>query len=215
MIFNRKKESAGDTDPSAVEGVTPEPSAPEPPTAPDVSTESSSTETAPSGEMPSPVPAESADKELIGLRTEKDQLYNQLLTLKAEFENYRKRIDRDRPALVRYGREELLQKLLPLYDVLLSAHEQVAARGEGESTKDLVIGLELIFSEFTKLFKAEGIKILFSVGKPYDYNEHEVVGHVETDEHPEGTVVEEVQRGYRLEDKVLRHAKVRVAKKKA
>ncbi len=185
-----------------------------PPAPPTENMKSSSSKTAPSGEVPSAVPSKSADKELIDLRTERDDFYDQLLRLKAEFENFRKRMDRDRPGLIQYGKEELLIKMLPLYDVLLAAHEQVAAYGEGESTKDLVKGLELIFSEFTKLFQLEGIQVLFPMGKPYNYEEHEVVGHVETDEHPEGTVVEEVQRGYRLSTRILRHAKVRVAKKK-
>ncbi|MBI5201563.1 MAG: nucleotide exchange factor GrpE [Elusimicrobia bacterium] len=140
-----------------------------------------------------------------------NEFYDQLLKLKAEFENYRKRVDRERPEWIQSGRSSLLDKLLPLYDVLLQAHEQV----QKAPVDDLTKGLELIFKEFTKLFESEGVTPVETVGKPYDYNQHEALGFVETDEWQEGTVVEELQRGYLLKGKVLRPARVRVAKAKA
>ncbi|HAH08203.1 MAG TPA: nucleotide exchange factor GrpE [Elusimicrobia bacterium] len=150
------------------------------------------------------------------------ELFDQILRLKADFENYRKRVDRDKPSWERHGKVQLLGKLLPLYDVLLSAHEQAVRHGEtlakaddGQKTvSELVRGLELIFKEFTKLFESEGVKVVETVGKPFDFNLHEVLGQVETDAHPEGTVVEELARGYTLDGAVLRPAKVRIAKKK-
>jgi len=155
------------------------------------------------------------------LRAENKQLFDQLLRLKAEFENYRKRMDREKPEWERMGRVQLLGKLLPLHDVLLSAHEQALRRREilekaGESSKDvaeLLRGLEMIFKEFTKFFEAEDVRAIEAAGKPYDFNVHDVVGQVETDSLPEGVVVEEVARGYTLGGKVLRPARVRVAKK--
>jgi len=102
---------------------------------------------------------------------------------------------------------------LPLYDVLLSAHEAVLRHKERlEGSEELATGLELIFKEFTKLFEAEGVAVISSLGKPYDFNLHEVLGQVETAEAPEGTVVDEVARGYTLEGKVLRPARVRIAR---
>ncbi|MFA6092073.1 MAG: nucleotide exchange factor GrpE [Elusimicrobiota bacterium] len=161
------------------------------------------------GKAPEPAPQEEQD------------YYGQLLRLKAEFENYRKRVDRDKPQWERRGVEQLLARLLPLYDVLLSAHQQLARQGEalsksGEGSAaavELGRGLELIFKEFTKLFESEGVQVIACAGKPYDFNLHEVLGQVETDAHPEGTVVEELQRGYTLAGRVLRPAKVRIAKK--
>lgn len=202
--------SVASVEPSAAEAVTP--SSPPPPPTDDM--KASSPETAPGGEIPSSVPSGSADKELIELRAEKDEFYDQLIRLKAEYENFRKRIDREKPELIRHGRDSLLDRLFPLYDVLLAAHDQIAAHGEEQSTKDLAKGLKMIFREFTEVFKAEGVEIIQTVGKPYDFNQHEVLGQVETAEHPEGTVVEELQRGYRIGERILRHAKVRVAKKK-
>ena len=148
-----------------------------------------------------------------GLEADNKALLDQLLRLKAEFENYRKRVDRDRPQWERAGKSRLLERLLPLYDVLLSAHEAVLRHKERlEGSEELATGLELIFKEFTKLFEAEGVAVISSLGKPYDFNLHEVLGQVETAEAPEGTVVDEVARGYTLEGKVLRPARVRIAR---
>lgn len=145
---------------------------------------------------------------------EREGLFQQLLRLKAEFENYRKRVDREKPDLVRHGRIQLLERLLPLCDVLLAARQEVARHSEGGSVGELARGLEMIFKEFTKLFEAEGVAVIEAVGRPYDFQRHEVLGSVETDEHPDGTVVEELQKGYLLDGRVLRAAKVRIARKK-
>lgn len=148
---------------------------------------------------------------------EREGLFQQLLRLKAEFENYRKRVDREKPELVRHGRVQLLERLLPLYDVLLAAHQEVVRQsesGDGGAVGELARGLEMIFKEFTKLFQSEGVAVIESVGRPYDFERHEVLGSVETGDHPDGTVVEELQKGYLLDGRVLRPAKVRVARKK-
>jgi molecular chaperone GrpE len=150
-------------------------------------------------------------KELAAKEAQNKDLYEQLLRLKAEFENYRKRVDREKPDLVRYGKGQLLERVLPLYDVLLAAHDQVLKADVPSA--DVVKGLEMIFKEFTKLFESEGVTVIESVGKPYDFHQHEVMGQVASAEHAEGTVVEELSHGYMLDGKVLRAAKVRVAKK--
>lgn len=145
--------------------------------------------------------------------------YEQLLRLKAEFENFRKRVDREKPELVRYGREQILTKLLPLYDVLAQAHEEIARQNAtaagSEGLKSLAKGMELIFKEFEKLFASEGMKPFEASGKPYDHAWHDVVGTVERADLPEGTVVDVLQPGFTLDGKVLRHAKVRISRKPA
>jgi len=188
--------------------------------------EAAVTQSAKEGSVEEPEVVESA-KESVDLtpEQEREKLYKQLLMLKAEFENYRKRVDRDRPSLIRLGKEDLLTRLLPLYDMLLDAHKQIAGHsepvGDEEAADDwdptvrsLVHGLELIFTEFTKLFKAEKISAIEETGQPYDFNRHEVLGQVETDEFPDGTVIDILQRGYLLDARTLRAAKVRIAKAK-
>ena len=98
--------------------------------------------------------------------------------------------------------------------MLLQAHDQVAKAGANGASKDIATGLELIFKEFTKVFESEGVRPIETVGKPYHYDQHEAMGFVETDEQPDGTIVEELQRGYLLNGKVLRPARVRIAKAK-
>jgi molecular chaperone GrpE len=168
-------------------------------------------------QVPPDAAAVEAARRLAAAEEEAKQLLDQLIRLKAEFENYRKRVDREKPELVRLGKSALIERLLPLYDVLAAAHLQVARAAEGEpaSSAELTRGLELIFKEFAKLFEAEGVSAMECVGKPYDFDRHEAMGQVETDQAPEGTVVEELQRGYTFGGKTLRHAKVRVAAPKA
>lgn len=135
--------------------------------------------------------------------------YDQLLRLKAEFENYRKRADREKPAYVELGRAQVLLKLLPIHDLLELAHSQIQA---AHSDSELAKGMEGIFREFEKIFKEEGVVAMDPVGKPYDAQQHEVLGAVEKEGAAEGTVVDVLQKGFLLKDKVLRTAKVRVAK---
>ena len=149
--------------------------------------------------------------------------FDQLLRLKADFENFRKRVDREKPEMIRYGRSEILMKLLPLFDVLAQAHEEVlrqhaaggGTEGVPEGLKSLAKGMELIFKEFEKLFDSEGIRPIEAQGKPYNHEWHDVVGTVERADLEEGTVVEVLQPGFTMDGKVLRHAKVRISRKAA
>ena len=141
-----------------------------------------------------------------------EQYYDQLLRLKAEFENYRKRTDRERGELIRAGRDEMLLKLLPVYDVLLTAHQQLQAHPQAGG---LAKGVEMIFKEFNKVFSAESVAPIETVGKIYDHSLHEVLGTVERADLPDETVVDELQRGFTIEGKVLRPARVRISKKPA
>ncbi len=139
-------------------------------------------------------------------------LLDQLLRLKAEFENYRRRVDREKADLVRFGKAELLARLLPLYDLLLTAHGHLQEHQADGKAKPLAEGMELIFKEFNRLFEAEGVRPMAAVGKPFDPHGQEALGAVETADQPDGSVVDELQRGYMLGDRVLRPAKVRIAK---
>ncbi|MDX6769613.1 MAG: nucleotide exchange factor GrpE [Elusimicrobiota bacterium] len=154
------------------------------------------------GEVEAPAPAAPAEPDW------KDQL----LRLKAEFENYRKRVDREKPDFVRLGRAEVLAKLLPLHDVLRHAHQEVRA---GHADSPLAKGMDAIFREFEKIFREEGVTVLEPVGKPFDPHYHEALGVVDKPGFDEDSVAEVLQAGFLLGDKVLRTAKVRLQKKTA
>ncbi|MFH1619303.1 MAG: nucleotide exchange factor GrpE [bacterium] len=172
----------------------------------------------PSVEMTGPAQADA----LTESQQKAAQYYDQMVRLKAEFENYCKRMEKERPELIKWGRTELLLRMLPLYDVLLHAHAHVnkvmiedkaACNGV---TGDLCRGLELIFKEFSKLFESEGVREMETVGRPYDPMAHEIVGIVEAgDDAADGTVAEELQKGFMTGDRVVRPARVKIARKKS
>ena len=146
------------------------------------------------------------------------EYYNQLLRLKAEFENYRKRIEKEKPELVKWGKAEIILKFLPLYDLLLKAHSHIKNIGEREKEMsneigEVLSGIEMIFTEFSRVFKSEGIREIKPKGKLYDPMTCEIVGVVEGNEENDRKVVEELEKGYFYEDKVLRPSKVKIAKK--
>ncbi len=164
------------------------------------------------------------DKESVEASEEKKEetpdYYNQLLILKADFENFRKRAEKEKPELVKWGKAGILLKLLPLYDLLMKAHDHISDEdikedgGDKGGVKEIMVGLEMIFKEFKKVFEAEGIRPMEVVGKPYDPMQCEIMGVVDGDEENDGLVVEELQKGFYLEDKVLRPSCVKIAKKK-
>jgi molecular chaperone GrpE len=131
--------------------------------------------------------------------------YDQLLKLKAEFENYRKRVDREKPEFYKLGKADMLLKLLPVYDVLRKAHEEVQA---SHAQSALGKGMELIFKEFEKLFKDEGVTAMDPIGKPYDPIKHEVLSAAPKPGAADSEVSQVLQDGYMLGDRVLRTAKV-------
>ena len=140
----------------------------------------------------------------------KPDYYDQLLRLKAEFENYRRRVDREKPEWFARGRAEVAAKLLPLYDLVRHAHDDVKA---GYAETPLAKGMDAIFKEYAKLFKEEGVTEMDPLGKPFDPNYQEAFGFVDKPGFEEGAVADVLQAGFLLGDKVLRTAKVRIQKK--
>jgi molecular chaperone GrpE len=108
----------------------------------------------------------------------------------------------------------MLQRLLPFYDVLLTAHKQVQQHAPAGAER-LVEGVEMLFKELNKVFSAEGVQAIESLGKPYDHAMHEVLGTVDRDDVEDETVVDELQRGFTFGGRVLRPARVRISKKPA
>lgn len=159
--------------------------------------------------------AASAEGELAKQTRQSGEYYNQLLRLQADFENYRKRVEKEKPELIKWGKAEILMKLMPLYDLLLAAHLHINNNKEGGSSGDVLKGLEMIFKEFTKVFESEGIRPMEPVGKPYDPMASEILGVVDGTDENDGLVVEELQKGFYYGDKILRPARVKIAKKKA
>lgn len=149
---------------------------------------------------------------------EPQDYYAQLVQLKADFENYRKRMEKERPSLISWGKAEAILKFLPLYDLLLAAHQHMdnlQGVAGAKHLEDVVKGLEMIFKEFSRVFEAEGIRPMEPVGKPYDPMATEILSVVDGDDSNDGLVTEELQKGFYYGDKILRPARVKIAQKKA
>jgi len=137
--------------------------------------------------------------------------YRQLIQLKADFENFRKRTEKCKPDLINFGRADILGKLMPLYDMLLMAQTHLNKK-DGKADTNIVKGLEMIFKEFSKLFDSEGLRPIEVVNRAYDPMTCEIMGTVDGDEKNDGLVVEELRRGFYLGDRVLRTAWVKMAR---
>ena len=138
--------------------------------------------------------------------------YGQLLRLQADFENFRKRTEREKPMFIQFGKAEIIKKLLPLYDTLLKAEAEVNKKDA--DLQHIKQGLNMIFEEFNKVFKSEGVEVVEAKGKPYDPMTQEVITTVPCEDQDDGTVTEELCKGVNLDGKVLRPAQVIVGKKK-
>jgi len=139
----------------------------------------------------------------------KPDYYEQFVRLSADFENFRKRTEREKAAFLSYGKKELAEKLLPSYEILLKQAEQLAKEKKAD-LKNIVSGIQMILGEMEKAFRSEGIEKMDVLNKPYDPATQEVVAMVPTDKEKDGLVVQEVQMGFMLDGKVLRPARVMV-----
>lgn len=137
-------------------------------------------------------------------------LTRDLQRLAADFANYRKRNEAERVDFVKYAKADLIKKLLDVLDGYDRALETTPADAEGQPWLE---GLRLVERKLRQLLESEGLQPLDAVGKPFDPYQHEAVAHLESDA-PEGTVISEYQKGYRLHDRVIRPALVTVAKAK-
>ena len=135
------------------------------------------------------------------------------IRLYAEFENVRKRVEREKIEFIKYANEGLLTDFLNILDDLERSVE--AARAKHEDYQAFLKGIEMVMAHVYDLLKKNGIKPIEAKGKKFDPHCHEVLMQEESQTHEDGAVIEELQKGYLLEDKVLRTAKVKVAKQKS
>ena len=146
------------------------------------------------------------------VQEKKPDYYDQLVRLSADFENYRKRTEREKASFLAYGKKQFAEKLLPAYEVLLRQREELAKKQTDEecpaSLKAVKDGLNMVFTELEKAFKAEGIEHMDVLDKPYDPATQEVVAMLPSSEAQDGMVLQEVQMGFTMDGKVLRPARV-------
>ncbi len=153
--------------------------------------------------------AAAQDEALAAIQRDRDTYKDQFLRAVADFENYRKRIERERRELSEYAAADVLRELLPIIDNFERAL-QAPAGGDVEAFRR---GAELIHKQMLDLLRKRGVTPIDALGADFDPNVHQAVIHEPSEQHREGEVMDELQRGYKLGDRLLRPTMVKVAKR--
>ncbi|MCM8813207.1 MAG: nucleotide exchange factor GrpE [Candidatus Omnitrophica bacterium] len=171
---------------------------------------------------PEQVPAEDAQKVPVVMLSQEEyetlkaqavggkEATERALRIQADFENARKRLERDKLEFLKFANEEIITELIPFVDDFQRAF---AAADKNKDFDVLHKGVEMILNHLLELLKKKGVTPIEAVGKAFDPSCQEVLLQVDSAEHPEHTVVEELQKGYRLNNRVLRTAKVKVTRR--
>ena len=138
---------------------------------------------------------------------ERDEFYQRLLRLQAEFDNYRKRTEKEKQSFYDYSLGNFFSELLPILD----AFERGMLAPDTETVENFKTGFQLIFKQFKEVITHNGLKPIDAIGKTFDPNFHEAVIREETDTIPDNEIVSEMQCGYLFKDRVLRPSLVTVA----
>jgi len=149
------------------------------------------------------------NKKLEEVEKEKNEFSDRLLRNMAEFDNYRKRVAREKEDLIKYGNEKFAFDILSVMDNFERSLEQAR---KSQEVEPVIEGIEMIRKQFVSALEKFDVKPFESVGKPFDPERHEAMAQQEHDEYEENTVIEEYQKGYFLKEKLLRPARVIVSK---
>lgn len=151
-----------------------------------------------------------AEAERQRAKKEADNNLNKLRYLMADFDNYRKRMERQIESKINQGKAELILKFVSIHDDLSRAIETAK---QGKSDQVVIQGLEGILRNVETLFDAEGVKEIETTGTPFDPNIHDAISFKYDDTVPENTVIAEIRKGYMMSDKVLRPSLVEISKR--
>ena len=142
-----------------------------------------------------------------------DEHWERMLRATADFDNFRKRAARERQESIRFANEALLEKLIPVMDNFDMALAAAAQSAQGEATQSLQTGINMIYQQFRQALTDSGLEEIDATGKPFDPNLHEAVSQRDEANVPEGQVVQQLRKGYRLRERLIRPATVIIARK--
>jgi molecular chaperone GrpE len=148
--------------------------------------------------------------EIKKLKKEKEELREQLLRKVAEFDNYKKRTERDFLIRIQNANERLITDLLPVLDDMERSIEHT--QQHGNEVDSLIEGSELIYKKLLAILEKEGLESLPSVGEDFDPDKHDALMQAESKDYETGKIINEHQKGYLLNGRVIRHSQVIVAK---
>jgi molecular chaperone GrpE len=143
-----------------------------------------------------------------------DEHWERLLRTTADFDNFKKRAARERTEAIQFANAALLQKLLPVLDSFEMALA-AAQTAKNDKTNSLQAGIVMVQSQLKSILAESGLEEIDATGKPFDPTQHEAVSQQETADAPEGQVVQQIRKGYKLRERLLRPAGVIVAKRPA
>lgn len=151
---------------------------------------------------------EETQQEIEQVTKEKDELYDRLLRVQAEYDNYKKRTQKEMEANRKYQSKDLVEELLPVLDNF----ERALQVEETEETKGLIDGITMVYNQFQDALRSQGLEVIEAEGQEFDPNVHHAVMQADEEDEDSNIVVEELQKGYMLKDKVVRPAMVKVNK---
>lgn len=151
---------------------------------------------------------ESLPQELEKVRQEKDEVFARLQRVYADFANFQKRVPKNINDAVTYEKEKIIRSLLPVLDNF----ERTLKAGSTESVEAVLKGVEIIYHQMTDILKSHGVEPIEAVGEGFDPSVHEAMMRRHEPDQPDGAVLEEFQKGYRLNERVLRPSRVAVNK---
>ncbi|MBP3951316.1 nucleotide exchange factor GrpE [Bacillus suaedae] len=141
------------------------------------------------------------------LEAEVAELTNRLLRAQADYDNFRRRSREEKEAAAKYRSQTVIEALLPVID---NFERALLVKPEAEEAKSLLQGMEMVYRQFQDTLKNEGVEVIKTVGEAFDPHVHQAVMQVEEAGFESGHVVEELQKGYKLKDRILRPAMVKV-----
>lgn len=153
------------------------------------------------------------EAEYLKLVNEVKEFKDKYMRLYAEFDNARKRMDREKQEFIKYANEGLIIELLGVLDSLELSMK--AARDNHNDYEAFLKGIEMVMANTYEILKKNGVKPIKALGQPFDPHCHEVLMQEDTDEHDDGIVLEEFQKGYQLGERVIRTVKVKTARRKS
>ena len=154
--------------------------------------------------LPDAESAESGDIEK--LEYQLSEAKDKYLRLYSDFENYKKRINRERIDLIKSAGQDIMASILPMLDDMERA---IKAMGEAKDIQAVKEGVQLVYQKMKSITESKGLKAMDAVGKEFDADLHDAIANVPvSDEKQKGKIIEEIEKGYYLNDKVIRHAKV-------
>lgn len=146
--------------------------------------------------------------ELEKLRTEQEETLNRYLRLQAEYDNFKKRTQKERVAERKYKSQDLASDLLPVLDNF----ERALQVETNESNQGIIEGIQMVYNQLTEALASHGIQQIETIGQPFDPNLHHAIMQVEDEEKESNEILEELQKGYLIHDRVIRPAMVKVNK---